>query len=98
LERDVRPARDEGFGPFRHLAPGEEHAPSAGQAFQPDVGAQTHHAPLVPAARVRLAQAQNVVEAKIEGHEAEKREIKEWREICELPSSPIIPALLHSQL
>lgn len=63
-----RAARYHGLGALFHLAAGEQDAPPARQAFQADVRAQAHHPPLVAAARMRLTQTEDVVEAKVEGH------------------------------
>ncbi len=38
----------------------------AGEAFEADIGPEAHYAPLVAAAGVRLAQAEDVVEVKVE--------------------------------
>ena len=48
-----------GFDSLFHLAAGQQHAPPAGQALQADVRAETHDAPLVSAAGVRLAEAED---------------------------------------
>jgi hypothetical protein len=47
------------------LAPGEKDAVPAGEALNPDIRAEPDDFPLVPAARVRLAQAQPVFDLQV---------------------------------
>jgi Zn-dependent protease len=62
-------AGDNGFGAFLHVAAGEQDTPVTGEALQTDVSAQAHDAPLVTAAGVRLAQAEDVVQVEVERFE-----------------------------
>ena len=61
-------AGDVGFGAFFELAAGEEDAAAAGEADEADVGAEADDAPVVGAAGVGLAEAEDVVEAEVLGH------------------------------
>jgi hypothetical protein len=61
-------AGDVGFGALFDFAAGEEDAPAAGEADEADVGAEADDAPVVAAAGVGLAQAEDVVEAEVLGH------------------------------
>lgn len=53
------------FEAFCQLAPGQQDAPAAALAFEPDIRAQTRDGPLVGAARVLFAQAQVIVETQV---------------------------------
>lgn len=64
----ARGAVDKRFDAFFTLAAGKENAPSTSVADKTDVGAEPHHGPLVTAARVRLAQADDVRQSEVEGH------------------------------
>jgi hypothetical protein len=59
------PALHDCFCALLDLAAGEENAAVAGEAFEADVGPEAHHAPFVAAARVRLAEAEDIVEVEI---------------------------------
>lgn len=62
-----------GLQAFRQFAPGEQDAPPASQAFQPDVRAEAGNGPFVGAARVLFAESQSVAEAQV-GEHLEKNE------------------------
>jgi hypothetical protein len=47
----------------KQLAAGEQHAPLALQAFQPDIGPQAYYFPIISATRMGLAQPYYVVQA-----------------------------------
>jgi hypothetical protein len=57
--------REEFFYTVGKLTPGEKDAVSAGEALNPDIRAEPDDFPLVPAARVRLAQAQPVFDLQV---------------------------------
>ena len=57
-----------GLEAFRQFAPGKQDAPSASEAFQPNVCAEAGDGPFIGAARVLFAEAQTVMEAQIEKH------------------------------
>jgi len=50
------------------IAPGEQNLVAAGQAFQPDVGAQAHYFPLIPAAGMGFAHFDDVIEMVFDWH------------------------------
>ena len=60
-----RPGSDrtcqEGFQPALKGPPRQEHAPSASQAFEPNIGPDANHSPLIAAARVDFAQTHDIV-------------------------------------
>lgn len=57
-----------GFETFRQFAPGEHDAPPATFTFEPDIGTKARHRPFVGTAWMLLAQAQEVVQAKVREH------------------------------
>lgn len=61
-------AGDVGLGALLELAAGEKHAPVAVEADEADVGAEADDAPVVAAAGVGLAQAQDIIEAEVLRH------------------------------
>ena len=50
------------------LAAGEQHPVTASETFDPDISAQAHNLPFVAAARMRLAQAQPVIDPQVGEH------------------------------
>jgi hypothetical protein len=82
-------AGDDGFGAFFEFAAGEEDTPAAGEADEADVGAEADDAPLVAAAGMRFAEAEDVVEAEVlRGHadhyrrERRYRDDTDWADSC----------------
>jgi len=59
---------EELFYPVGELTPGEQDAVPAGEALDPDISAKSDDFPLVPAARVGLAQAQPVFNLQVRKH------------------------------
>ena len=53
------------FESFCQLAPGQQDAPAAALAFEPDIRAQTRDGPLVGAARMLLSKAEMIVETQV---------------------------------
>src|SRR5438132_2711504 len=60
-------ALDESFDVALEVAASDEHPPAAGRAADADVRAETHDPPRVAAARMRLAQDDDVVEVQRKG-------------------------------
>jgi hypothetical protein len=58
----------DGLEPLLQFAAREQNAMLARLALQADVGSQAHHFPIVSAARVWLAQADDVANLKLGGH------------------------------
>src|SRR5215212_4598869 len=65
--RQLRPATDEGLDTLLQFPARQHHAPPAGQALDANVRTEPHDAPLQAAARVRLAQAQHILHAEVDG-------------------------------
>lgn len=54
--------------PVVELAAGEQHPVTAGETFDPNIGAQANDLPFITATRVRLSQAQPVIKLKVREH------------------------------
>src|SRR5579859_4037111 len=48
-----------------NFAAGQQHTTPTAEAFQPDVGAQPHHPPLIAATGMRLAQPHTIAQTEI---------------------------------
>ena len=59
---------DHPLDPFVERAAVEQDLAPADLAFEPDIGADTHHAPLVAAARVGFAQPHQVIHLDLFAH------------------------------
>jgi len=59
---------DNCFYPAGQFAPGQQDAPLAAAAFQPDVGPQPHDFPLIPPTRMGFAQAYNILHVQVGQH------------------------------
>lgn len=61
-------AADKGLEPPSELMTGKQDAATTRVALQADVGAQSHHVPVVAATRVRLAQSHYIAKSNFYGH------------------------------
>jgi hypothetical protein len=61
-------SRKIGFHALGKFPPGQQYAMTTTFAFQPDIGAKPHDRPFIRTTRMRLAQAQYILELEIRKH------------------------------
>jgi hypothetical protein len=59
---------DNGFNPAGKFTPGQQDAPLAAAAFQPDVGSQPHDFPLISPTWMSFAQTYDILHVQVGQH------------------------------